>query len=163
MRKALPVIFFLIFLSFQSSSQLLSWTPDFPLESSDPVTIIVDVSKGNHGLLNYSSTSDVYVHTGVITNLSTSNTSWRYVKFNQNFNQPNPALHALSIESLSQDNATLIVTDLSGRQLLKQNKILAAGNNLVEISEAGKFAKGTYLLTIIESHQIQTIKIIKGN
>ena len=83
MKKTLPGIFFLLFLSFQSFSQLLSWAPDFPLESSDPVTIIVDASKGNQGLLNYTPTSDLYVHTGVITNLITSNTDWRYVKFSQ--------------------------------------------------------------------------------
>ncbi len=85
MRKMLPGIFFPIFFSFQSFSQLLSWAPDFPLESSDPVTIIVDASKGNHRLLNYSSTSDVYVDTGVITNLSTSDmTKLKILLFNLN-------------------------------------------------------------------------------
>src|ERR1700722_5221316 len=77
-------------------AQLLTTIPVFPTDTST-VTIIVDCSKGNQGLLNYSSTSDVYVHTGVITNLSTSQTDWRYVKFNQNFNQPNPALSATSL------------------------------------------------------------------
>lgn len=99
MRKMVPGIFFLIFLSFNSFSQLLSWTPDFPTENSDPVTIVADASKGNHAPLNYSSTSDLYVHTGVITNLSTGNTNWHYVKFNQNFNQPNPALQATYLGS----------------------------------------------------------------
>ncbi|MEO6454233.1 MAG: alpha-amylase family glycosyl hydrolase [Ginsengibacter sp.] len=86
-------------ISFQSHSQLLSWTPDFITENSDPVVVTVDANKGNQGLLNYSSTSDVYVHTGVITNLSTSSTNWRYVKFNQNFNQPNAALQATYLGS----------------------------------------------------------------
>jgi len=76
-----------------SYSQLLSAVPSFPLDSST-VNIIVDCTKGNQGLLNYDSTNAVYVHTGVITNLSTSQSDWRYVKFNQNFNQPNPALLA---------------------------------------------------------------------
>jgi 1,4-alpha-glucan branching enzyme len=88
-----------ILISFQSYSQLLTWSPDFIDDNSTPVVITVDAAKGNHGLLNYNSTSDVYVHTGVITNLSSSNTDWKYVKFNQNFNQPNPALQAIYLGS----------------------------------------------------------------
>ena len=61
------------------------------------------------------------------------------------------------------DKATFIISDVSGRQLYKQNKNVAAGTNVVEINEAGKLAKGTYLLTIIESQQIQSIKVVKGN
>jgi hypothetical protein len=39
----------------------------------------MDASYGNQGLLNYTPTTDVYVHIGVITNLSGGN--WAYVKF----------------------------------------------------------------------------------
>ncbi|MEO9022294.1 MAG: alpha-amylase family glycosyl hydrolase [Ginsengibacter sp.] len=84
----------ILFFSFQTFSQLLSWTPDFVTEGSTPVTITVDASYGNKGLLNYTPTSDVYVHTGVITNKSTGPTNWQHVKFNQNFNTPNAALQA---------------------------------------------------------------------
>lgn len=84
----------LLLLSLDSFSQLLTWTPDFPQESTGSVIITVDAAKGNQGLLNYTPTTDVYVHTGVITNLSTTPTDWKYVKFNQNFNTPNPALQA---------------------------------------------------------------------
>jgi glycosidase len=77
-------------------AQLLSWTPPFPKEDdpSQTLVITVDAAKGNQGLLNYSPTTDVYVHLGVITNLSTGPTNWKYVKFNQNFNQPNAQLQA---------------------------------------------------------------------
>ena len=61
-------------------AQLLSWTPSFPKEA-DNISVIVDATKGNRGLNNYANLSDVYVHTGVITNLSTSLSDWRYVKF----------------------------------------------------------------------------------
>src|SRR5579872_7340976 len=81
------------FYFFSAHAQLLTTVPVFPVDTST-VSITVDCTKGNQGLLNYSNTADVYVHTGVITNLSTSQTDWRYVKFNQNFNQPNPALAA---------------------------------------------------------------------
>ncbi len=59
-------------------SQLLSWTPEFP-KDNDNVTITVDATKGNQGLLGF--VGNVYVHVGVITNLSTGPTNWRYSKF----------------------------------------------------------------------------------
>lgn len=75
--------------------QLLSWTPAFPSDTSSSFSVTADASFGNKGLFNYAATSDVYVHTGVITNLSTSPTDWKYVKFNQNFNLPNAQLQAV--------------------------------------------------------------------
>ncbi|MEO6613126.1 MAG: alpha-amylase family glycosyl hydrolase [Chitinophagaceae bacterium] len=83
---------------FTGSTQLLTWTPDFP-KDNDNISITMDAAKGNLGLNNYIPVTDVYVHTGVITNLSSSATDWRYVKFNQNFNQPNPLLQATSLGS----------------------------------------------------------------
>lgn len=80
----------------QANSQLLTWSPDFP-KDNDNISITVDATKGNRALNNYTPVSDVFIHTGVITNLSTSATDWRYVKFNQNFNQPNAQLQATSL------------------------------------------------------------------
>jgi 1,4-alpha-glucan branching enzyme len=99
MKKTLLGSFILIFFSLQSFSQLLSWTPDFIQESSTTVVITVDATKGNQGLLNYTPTTDVYVHTGVITNFSANSSDWKHVKFNQNFNVPNPALQAVYLGS----------------------------------------------------------------
>src|SRR5947208_12735395 len=64
-------------------AQLLSWTPPFPKENdpSQTLVITVDATKGNQGLLNYTPATDVYVHIGVITNLSTSSSDWKYVPF----------------------------------------------------------------------------------
>lgn len=92
MKKILSIALF-IFLFFSAKTQLLSVSPNFPLDTSS-VVITVDCSKGNQGLFNYANTNAVYVHTGVITNLSTTQSDWRYVKFNQNFNQPNDSLLA---------------------------------------------------------------------
>ncbi len=84
----------IIFFSFQSFSQLLSWTPDFPTESSSPVTITVDANYGNKGLLNYNP-SDVYVHIGVITTLSSNSSDWKYVK--TTWGTTDPAAKATSL------------------------------------------------------------------
>jgi 1,4-alpha-glucan branching enzyme len=70
----------LILCAFGSKAQLLQTTPDFPTDNS-PISIVVDCSKGNQGLFNYANTNDVFVHIGVITNLSTSSSDWKYVKF----------------------------------------------------------------------------------
>lgn len=78
-----------------AQAQLLSWTPEFAGDAAT-VEITMDASLGNQGLLGHTP-SDVYVHTGVITNLSASQSAWRYVKFNQNFLVPNPALQATSL------------------------------------------------------------------
>jgi glycosidase len=96
MKRLLLVLGCFVFAVGISYSQLLTWTPDFP-KDNDNITITVDASKGNLGLFNYSPVSDVYVHTGVITNQSTGPANWRYVKFNQNFNQPNAQLLATSL------------------------------------------------------------------
>jgi len=66
--------------SFSLHSQLLTWTPDFA-KVSDNITITVDATKGNQGLNNYANTGDVYVHIGVITNLSTNTDDWKHVPF----------------------------------------------------------------------------------
>ena len=92
------IIYILLFAttSVNAHAQLLSIYPYFP-EDNTSITIVVDCSKGNKGLFNYANTGDVYVHTGVITSVSTGSSDWKYVKFNQNFNQPNPALLATSL------------------------------------------------------------------
>ncbi len=94
--KRWMLIWCLSFGSLQAGAQLLSWTPAFP-KDNDNISITVDASRGNLGLLNYTPVNDVYIHTGVITNLSTSPTDWRYVKFSQNFNLPNAQLQAVSL------------------------------------------------------------------
>lgn len=71
--------FFVLFLLLQSSplfSQLITADPAFPTDQQQ-VVITFNASLGNQGLMNY--TGDVYAHTGVITNLSTSGSDWKYV------------------------------------------------------------------------------------
>ena len=79
MKKTILFACMLLLICFQSFSQLLSWSPNFIQESSTPVVITMDATKGNEGLLNYTPVTDVYVHIGVITNMSTSSSDWKYV------------------------------------------------------------------------------------
>ena len=66
-----------------TEAQLLTWSPPFPEENnaSQSLVITMDATKGNQGLQGHTPTSDVYVHIGVITNLSSGSTDWKYVKF----------------------------------------------------------------------------------
>ncbi len=59
-----------------SKAQIVSLNPTFATQF-DQVTVIYDASKGNKALMGQ---SVVYAHTGVITNLSSSPTSWKYVQ-----------------------------------------------------------------------------------
>lgn len=67
-----------VLLYFWGHSQLLSFTPDFPNDNSTLV-ITMDATKGNAGLKDYANTTDVYMHLGVLTNLSTGPNDWKYV------------------------------------------------------------------------------------
>ena len=58
-------------------AQLLRTTPAFITETTNSITIFADATRGNKGILNV--TGDIFVHIGVITSVSTSSSSWRYV------------------------------------------------------------------------------------
>ncbi|NMD15301.1 MAG: hypothetical protein GYA75_00700, partial [Bacteroidales bacterium] len=68
-----------IFSFFRLQAQIIHTEPVFPLVNQS-VIIYYDAAEGNQGLMGY--TGDVYAHTGVITNLSTSPSDWKYVKTN---------------------------------------------------------------------------------
>src|SRR6185437_51564 len=93
MKGAFCTIIMLLVLAV-GRAQLLTSVPVFP-QDTGTVSIIVDCSKGNQGLYNYASTSDVYVHVGVITSASTGPSDWRYVPFT--WGTANPAAQATYI------------------------------------------------------------------
>ncbi len=61
-----------------TDAQLLTWSPGFATDN-DNMIITVDASNGNQGLMGF--TGNVFVHVGVITNLSTGPANWKYVKY----------------------------------------------------------------------------------
>lgn len=88
MKKGLLSLLLLV-CGFGSFAQLLGWNPRFYTESSAGVfSISMCPNYGNKALFAYTPTSDVYVHIGVITNLSSNSGDWKYVKFPGNFNNP---------------------------------------------------------------------------
>lgn len=88
------IIICVLTLSIQRANAQLIWTsPPIPLESS-PVTVNFDATQGNGGLINYP--GEVYAHTGVITDQSTSPSDWKYVKTNWGINSPATLLVRIS-------------------------------------------------------------------
>jgi glycosidase len=61
-----------------SQAQVITTDPVFPT-SADAVTITFNADKGNMGLKDYTGTSRIYAHTGVITDQSTSGSDWKHV------------------------------------------------------------------------------------
>lgn len=94
MKKIVLIVVGMMLMCIASSAQLLTVSPDFPQDASN-ISITVDCSKGNKGLFNYANTSDVYVHVGVITNLSANSNDWKYTKFT--WATTNPAAKATSL------------------------------------------------------------------
>ena len=99
MNLSRPLVGLLLTLfSFGASAQVVSTQPVFFTETT-PVTITFDATQGNGALANF--TGPVYIWTGTVTNLSSSNTNWRNVK-SPSFNQPDPA--ALMTRSATNPN-----------------------------------------------------------
>lgn len=74
-----------------SQAQVITVTPVFP-QATDSVEIIFDATQGNGALNNV---GPVYAHTGVITNLSATPTTWRHVKGNWGTADPTVAMTSL--------------------------------------------------------------------
>lgn len=86
------VLLLLFVLTNAITAQIITWQPYFATDS-DSIIVIFDATKGNAGLMGY--TGDVYAHTGVITNLSTQPSDWKYVKTNWGQNTPETKLERL--------------------------------------------------------------------
>ncbi len=69
---------FIAFLGFVEA-QVVTTTPNLPIPDAS-VTVFFDASLGNAELADYA--GDIYAHTGVITENSSSGSDWKYVKAN---------------------------------------------------------------------------------
>jgi len=82
-----------LFAGLLLNGQVVVTDPELPT-ADNPVTIYFDATKGTGGLEDY--TGDVYAHTGVITQNSTSITNWKYVKTNWGENTADTKLTKVS-------------------------------------------------------------------
>lgn len=87
--------FLLLFTFCQSfvKGQIIVTSPALPTDNV-PVKVTFDATQGTAGLKDY--TGDVYAHTGVITDKSTSSSDWKYVKTTWGTNTPETKLTRIS-------------------------------------------------------------------
>jgi len=76
MKRILLFLFFAV-AAVQLHAQLLTWSPSFPTDNGS-ITITLDATRGNKALQGFA--GSVYLHTGVITSNSTSQSDWKYVQ-----------------------------------------------------------------------------------
>ncbi len=86
---------FLLTISLLSFGQVVNTVPDFPIATGS-VDIIFNASEGNAGLQGFA--GEVYAHTGVITNLSSSTSDWKYVKTGWGENTPETKLTSIGTD-----------------------------------------------------------------
>jgi hypothetical protein len=79
MKKVFTIVLLLV--TVFANAQLLSTSPAFIQESSTPIVITADATKGNQGLKDYVPTTDVFVHIGAITSKSATPSDWKYLPF----------------------------------------------------------------------------------
>ena len=85
-----------LLIPFKVFSQVVSSEPALPFDNQ-AVKIIFNASEGSGGLEAYS--GDVYAHIGVLTDLSGSNSEWRYVKTGWGENTPETKLTRIEGET----------------------------------------------------------------
>lgn len=97
MSKINSILLFLI-LGFimPLQAQLITADPTFP-NDNEAVTITFFANEGNGGLAGY--TGDVYVHSGVITDASSSNSDWKYVISDWGENIPKAKLTRIATDT----------------------------------------------------------------
>lgn len=93
MKNRFYLLLGLILLPVCMSAQLIVTNPAIPVDNQT-VTITFDATQGDKGLMGY--TGDIYAHTGVITDKSTSSTDWKYVKAGWNVNKDSCKLTRIS-------------------------------------------------------------------
>ena len=76
---------------------------------------------------------------------------------------PNPASAFINVvvNSAKQQNSTIVIHDITGKQVSKQLKVLNIGNNVMNI-DITRIAAGTYTISVItENNVIVTSKFVK--
>ena len=76
---------------------------------------------------------------------------------------PNPASAFINVivNTATQQNSTIIINDIAGKQISKQSKVLNSGNNVININTS-RFAAGVYTISVVtENNVIVTSKFVK--
>jgi len=97
MIRRITILFWLVVFYQFASAQVIS-NPALPNENK-PVTITFDATQGTAGLKDYP--GEIYAHTGVITDKSTSPSDWKYVIAGWTINTPKAKLTRVTSNTYS--------------------------------------------------------------
>ncbi len=124
--KWLFLFWLTLLLAGHSYAQVVTNQPLFPTDT-DTVTIFFHAKQGTGGLAGY--TGDIYAHTGVITNLSTSSSDWRYVKTNWGVNTPETKMTRISTDEykITINNIRNYYGVPAGEKILKMAFVFRSG------------------------------------
>lgn len=117
-------------------AQVITSNPVFVTKDyNGEIEIIYDATKGTAGLKDYTGT--VYAHTGVITNLSTSNSDWKHTpSWGDNSSK-------YKLTSLGDNKWKLLITpNMTGYYGLTTNEVV---NKLAFVFRSGELVGGKYL------------------
>jgi 1,4-alpha-glucan branching enzyme len=153
--KILLFTLFLLFLNNFINGQV-TCSPIFP-GPDDNITITYNANEGSRGLAT--ETGDIYAHTGVITDKSSSSSDWKYVKFPWTTNNPSVKLtsrgngiYTLSINNIRQFYG-VPMTD----KILKLSFVFRNSNG----SKEGKTAtNGDIFYDIVSNTDILLIRLV---
>ncbi|WP_340112025.1 alpha-amylase family glycosyl hydrolase [Maribellus mangrovi] len=126
-------------LSILAANSQVTTDPEFPVINNS-IKIIFDASQGTAGLKDC--TGDVYAHTGVITDKSTSGSDWKYVIASWNTNVPKAKMTRTSA-NIYELQVTPNITDYYGvpssEKILKMAFVFRSADG----SREGKASGGT--------------------
>jgi glycosidase len=112
-------LFFAGFLFSTLNGQVVTSDPTFP-KATDQVTITFDAAKGTAGLKNCN--CDVYLHTGVITSASNSNSDWKHVV--TSWGVANPAWKMTKVQGQNNLYTYTISPDINAYYSINTNEIV---------------------------------------
>ncbi len=126
-----------LFTPVAAFAQLISTVPAFPT-SEGSVVITFDATQGNRGLVGF--TGDVYAHIGVITNLSTSSSDWKFVVAAWGVNIPKAKLTRIATDryTLTIDNVRSYFNVPANQQILKLAMVFRSGTQVAGAWREGK-------------------------
>jgi hypothetical protein len=147
----LLLLLFISYHSFKLNAQIVTITPGFATAETNNVILTFNADLGTAGLLNQ---SVIYAHTGVITNLSTSTSDWKYVLTNWTTNLPKALLTRVGTTNaytLNIGNIRSFYGVPSGEQVLKLAMVFRNADG----SKEGKATGGADIFVDINQGSFQ--------
>ncbi len=149
--KLLLLLIFISYHSFKLNAQIVTISPSFATAETNNVILTFNADLGTAGLLNQ---SVIYAHTGVITNLSTSSSDWKYVLTNWTTNLPKALLTRVGTTNaytLNIGNIRSFYGVPSGEQVLKLAMVFRNADG----SKEGKATGGADIFVDINQGSFQ--------